>query len=117
MTGLLSYHAGLSAEDQVARDYDRRGYAVAAQRWRGKGGEIDLVLRDGAGYVFVEVKKSRNFARAADRLTPRQILRLRDAAAEFLGQSPTGLDTAARFDVALVDGIGQIHIVENALIG
>jgi putative endonuclease len=115
MSGSVSYHAGLSAEDQVARDYQRRGYPVAAHRWRGKGGEIDLVAHDGDGFVFVEVKKSRSHARAAERLSLRQIARLYDAASEFLAQCPRGLNTLARFDVALVDGQGRIEILENAL--
>lgn len=115
MSGSVSYHAGLSAEDQVARDYQRRGYPVAAHRWRGKGGEIDLVARDGDGFVFVEVKKSGSHARAAERLSLRQISRLYDAASEFLAQCPRGLNTLARFDVALVDGQGRIEILENAL--
>ncbi|WP_323035725.1 YraN family protein [Pararhodobacter sp.] len=117
MSGAVSYHAGLSAEDQVARDYVRRGFPVAARRWRGKGGEIDLILRDGAGFVFVEVKKSRDHARAAERLRPQQMQRLFAAASEYLGQCPTGLDTFARFDVALIDAQGRIQILENALSG
>ncbi|MCB1406759.1 MAG: YraN family protein [Rhodobacteraceae bacterium] len=115
MSGAVSYHAGLSAEDQVARDYERRGMPVTAHRWRGKGGEIDLIARDGDGYVFVEVKKSRDHARAAERLSARQITRLFDAASEFLGHCKSGLDTLARFDVALIDAQGRIEIVENAL--
>lgn len=115
MSGAVSYHAGLSAEDQVARDYQGRGMRVEQHRWRGKGGEIDLIVRDGDGYVFVEVKKSHNHARAAERLGPRQIQRLFDAASEYLGQCKDGLNTPARFDVALVDAIGRIEIVENAL--
>jgi len=115
MSGAVSYHAGLSAEDQVARDYQRRGYPLAAHRWRGKGGEIDLITRDGEGFVFVEVKKSRNHSRAAERVSLRQIHRLYAAASEFLAQCPRGLNTLARFDVALVDGQGRIEILENAL--
>ena len=60
-TGALAYQAGLSAEAQVAADYAARGYRPLATRWRGRCGEIDLVLADGAGLVFVEVKKSRSF--------------------------------------------------------
>ena len=115
MSGALSYHAGLSAEDQVARDYERRGLPVIAQRWRGKGGEIDLIARDNEGFVFVEVKKSRDHARAAQNLSQRQIVRLFDAASEYLGLCETGLNTPARFDVALIDAQGRIEIVENAL--
>lgn len=115
MTGSLAYHAGLSAEHQVARDYQRRGYPLAAHRWRGASGEIDLITRDGDGFVFVEVKKSRTHARAAERLGMRQIRRLMEAANEFLAGCPLGLNTFVRFDVALVDSYGRIEIVENAL--
>lgn len=115
MSGSVSYHAGLSAEDQVARHYSSRGFPVAAQRWRGAGGEIDLIARDGEMFVFVEVKKSRSHARAAERLSQRQIRRLYDAAGEFLAGCPQGLATPARFDVALVDEVGRVHILENAL--
>lgn len=115
MSGAVSYHAGLAAEDQVAREYQRRGYDLAAHRWRGKGGEIDLIARDGEGFIFVEVKKSVSHARASERLSLRQIQRLYDAAAEFLAGCPHGLNTLARFDVALIDQFGRIEIVENAL--
>ena len=36
------------------------------------------------------------------------------SASVFLGQEPAGQDTAARFDVALVDEAGRIEIIENA---
>jgi len=114
MSGAVSYYAGLAAEDQVAADYDRRGHEMCQHRWRGKGGEIDLIARDGDGYIFVEVKKSRDFVRAVERLTQRQLQRIYDAATEFLGQTVNGLDTPARIDVALVNAAGQIQIIENA---
>ena len=34
------YHAGVAAEDSVARHYAARGFTVAARRWRGKAGEV-----------------------------------------------------------------------------
>lgn len=113
--GQRSYHAGRVAEDQVAHQYEGAGHAIAARRWRGRGGEIDLVARDGAGLVFIEVKAARNHAAAAESLQPRQIARLRIAAEEYMGGEPMGLNTPARFDVALVDGTGRIEILENAL--
>lgn len=114
-TGQLGYHAGLAAEDSVARDYARRGYPLLAQRWRGSAGEIDLVVRDGDGVIFIEVKKSRSFARAVERVSQRQICRLQRAAEEFLGTQPRRSLTEARFDVALVNSRGEIHTIENAL--
>lgn len=114
MSGVISYHSGLAAEHQVAADYSRRGYELCQQRWRGKGGEIDLIARDGDGFIFIEVKKSRDFARAVERLSQRQLQRIHNAANEFIGQMPLGLDTPARIDVALVNSVGQIEIIENA---
>ena len=114
--GATSYQAGLAAEQAVERHYDGAGHAVAARRWRGSGGEIDLVLRDGAGLIFVEVKRSRDFARAAARVSRQQLERIYATASEFMAGEPMGQNTLARIDVALVDGRGRIDIIENALL-
>lgn len=112
--GRMAYHAGLAAENRIAQDYERRGFAVARRRWRGKGGEIDLILRDGNGFIFVEVKQSRDFHRAAESLTQRQMQRIYASAEEFIGMEPEGSLSAVRFDVALLDGQGDMQIIENA---
>ena len=114
MTGKTSYLAGLSAEDQVARDYQSRGNQIAARRWRGSRGEIDLVARDEDGLIFIEVKKSRDFARAAERLSQTQMERIYGAASEYLAGEPDGQNTNVRFDVALVNSTGQMQVIENA---
>jgi len=114
MSGTVSYHAGLCAEDQVAADYARRGHGTRCHRWRGKSGEIDLIAEDGDGVIFVEVKKSNDFARAAERLSTRQMGRIYRSASEYLAKMPMGQDTPSRFDVALVNQVGQIEIIENA---
>ena len=114
MTGRVGYLAGAAAEDSVVRDYERRGYGVVARRWRGQGGEIDIVLRDGADdYVFVEVKKSRDFARAAHRLSAAQLGRICQTATEFLAGIPGGMLAGMRFDLAMVDGMGRMQTLEN----
>lgn len=87
---------------------------ITARRWRGQGGEIDIVARDGEGVIFIEVKAARTHARAAERLGRAQQLRIYEAAAEFLAGEPRGSLTEARFDVALVDATGRIEILENA---
>ncbi len=112
--GKVAFHAGIAAENSVAQDYERRGLAVARRRWRGKSGEIDLIVQDGAALIFVEVKQSRNFARAAQSLSARQMQRIYLSAEEYLGQEPNGSLTDVRFDVALVDGSGATQIIENA---
>lgn len=112
--GAVSHSAGILAEGSVVRDYRDRGYEVVAERWRGKAGEIDLILRKADEYAFVEVKKAGMHAWAAERITARQIGRIYRAAQEFCGRLPTGLLTAMRFDAALVDRYGRVEIVENA---
>lgn len=115
--GQMSYHAGSAAEDAVARHYLQDGYSVAQSRWRGAGGEIDLIVTKDGALAFVEVKQSNDFAQAAARISPRQMQRIYTAAEEYLGLQPLGALTEARFDVALVNGQGRIHIIENAFGG
>lgn len=115
MSGKVSWLAGAAAEAQVASHYAQRGAEIIALRWRGSGGEIDIIAREGDTTIFIEVKKSGSHAHAARSLRQRQILRLYDAAAEYLGALPNGLNSEARFDVALLDAAGRIEIIENAL--
>jgi putative endonuclease len=112
--GSVSYYAGQAAENAVAQDYVSRGYTLARERWRGKRGEIDLIMRSDADLIFVEVKKSQSLERAALRVSRRQIDRIMGSAEEFLAGEPNGALTNVRFDVALVDQTGQLRIVENA---
>ncbi|PSL22195.1 YraN family protein [Shimia abyssi] len=111
----VNYHAGCAAEDCVARAYEGHGMTVAHRRWRGRSGELDLVLRRDDQVVFVEVKKSKSFAQAAERIRPAQMQRILSAGEEFIGTEPLGLLTDTRFDVALVNDAGQVEIIENAL--
>lgn len=90
MTGAVAYHAGLAAEDLVARDYFRRAHILTAKRWRGKSGEIDLIMRQGECVVFVEVKKSKTFATAATHLGRRQMDRICRSASEFVAGAIDG---------------------------
>lgn len=117
MSGRVSYLKGLAAEDSVVARYEAQGATILERRWRGAGGEIDLIVRLGVDVVFVEVKASATADAAAHALSERQIARLFAAAEAFLGTLPTGSLTHTRFDVALVDGAGQVTILENALIG
>ncbi|MGR3639978.1 YraN family protein [Alterinioella nitratireducens] len=115
MSGKVSYLAGLSAEDQVARDYARSGHVILSRRWRGAGGEIDLVVERDGVVIFIEVKKSRDHARAAERLSQRQLRRIFLSAEDYIGTLPDGANTNARVDVALLDAQGRICILDNVM--
>ncbi len=113
--GQRNYLAGQAAEAAVARHYENAGMRIDKRRWRGRAGEVDLIVRNREEVIFVEVKKSRDFAAAGAQLLPRQVARLLRAGEEFVGREPLGALTPMRFDVALVDGAGRIQIIENAL--
>ena len=114
MNGLVRHLSGKAAETAVACHYEAQGRPIAARRWRGRWGEIDLIARDGATVVFVEVKKSSTHAKAAERLGWHQVQRIWAAAQVFLDGEPLRSLTDVRFDVALVDALGRVEILENA---
>jgi putative endonuclease len=98
----------------VARRYEADGCPIAARRWRGRTGEIDLIARDGGRILVIEVKQAETHARAAERLSERQMARIYAAAAEFIAGEPAGQETEVRFDVALVDACGRIDVLPAA---
>ncbi|QFT82618.1 hypothetical protein FIU89_18470 [Roseovarius sp. THAF27] len=112
--GQRAYHKGASAEKSVALEYDRRGVDLLETRWRGQGGEIDLIFLDRGVYVFCEVKASDTVDSAMALLRPAQMQRIHVAASEYLGQTPEGQLSEVRFDLAVVDGQGAVTVMENA---
>ena len=116
MSGALSFHAGLAAENRVAALYLDRGCYLLAERWRCLYGEIDLISQDPktGGLIFAEVKKSRSIAAAAARLTLTQIRRIYHAAQLSVADQPLGQLTEMRFDAALVGVAGFVEIVDDA---
>jgi putative endonuclease len=50
---------GREAEEAAARLLERAGLRILARNVRFRAGELDLVCRDGARWVFVEVKARR----------------------------------------------------------
>ena len=112
--GAAAWRSGVLAEDGVARSYEAKGCAIARRRWRSPFGEVDLIARDGAVVVVVEVKKARRLDDAAHRLSRRQMDRLCAAAAVFCEGEPKGARTDLRFDLALVDETGRVRVIENA---
>ncbi|MFK7744215.1 MAG: YraN family protein [Roseobacter sp.] len=113
--GRMNYHSGVAAEVAVERAYRRKGYVVAARRWRGNAGEIDLIFRQGTDLVFVEVKKSASFDRARHRISFRQQRRILAAATEFAASEPRGMLSDMRVDAALVNATGEVEILQNAI--
>ena len=93
---------GERAEGLVAADYESRGYTVVGRRWRGGGGELDLVCRLEDEIVMVEIKSARS-SRAGPPLawlSEAQRRRWRAAAAAYLrGMDSKGRGLRLRFDL------------------
>ncbi|MEM6636612.1 MAG: YraN family protein [Pseudomonadota bacterium] len=113
--GRRNHLAGQAAEAIVANHYASQGYQIAASRWRGKSGELDLVFSRGASTVFVEVKKSRSLERAAESLKPRQIERILAAVSEYMAMLPAGQSSDVRIDVALLDDKGMLEVLTGVI--
>jgi putative endonuclease len=112
--GRRAYLSGQAAEAGVLRAYERRGATLLHQRWRGRSGEIDMILRTPDTYLFCEVKQASSFDLAIERLNQGQMRRIHAAASEYLGFLPEGQLAPVRFDLGIVDGRGDVRILENA---
>jgi putative endonuclease len=67
--------------------------------------------------IFVEVKFSRTHDLAASHVSAAQVARIFATVDEFLAGEPNGLLTDVRIDLALVDGLGRVEVIENAFAG
>lgn len=92
----------------------RQGLRLVARNHRCRFGEIDLILRDAAILVFVEVRfrRSTRFGSPAETVDNRKQRRLIAAASHYLHSHPSVLP--CRFDVVAISGQNQIHWIKHA---
>ena len=100
----LKQAAGADAEDEAARFLSSHGLAIVARNFRTRFGEIDLVARDGAVLVFVEVclRTHGDFGGAAESVDASKRGRIIAAAHAYLAL--LAAEPACRFDVVTLDG-------------
>ena len=109
---------GKTGEDLACAELEKRGYAIVARRYRKRGGELDIVARDGPTLVFVEVKArhGRAFGEAAEAVTVFKRRRITRLALDYI----TGhhlADCPCRFDVVSIhldSGAAVIELFQNA---
>jgi putative endonuclease len=102
--------SGAAAESLAAEFLEGRGLVVVERNYRCRGGEIDLIARDGATLVFVEVRlrTSDAFGGARASITSAKRRRLKFAAGLFL--SGLKQEPPCRFDAILLDGLDASRI-------
>ncbi len=101
-----SYRRALGRQGEALAEMALRekGYRVVARNWRCREGEVDLVARDGADWVFVEVRTRRlgegpSPEESLTRTKQQRLLRL----AEVFLQAHGLQEVAWRVDVVAVE--------------
>ncbi|MHB0859301.1 MAG: YraN family protein [Anaerolineae bacterium] len=108
--------------EQLASDaLVSRGYEIVARNWRCATGELDIVARDGACWVFVEVKTRRGRGRGLpeDAFTPRKGARVSQLAEQYLAEQGLA-DVDWRVDLIAVelgagDRLSRLDVVPCAV--
>ncbi len=110
---MISRVAQGTAAEKLALDYlQARGLTLVTHNFRCRGGELDLIMRDGEALVFVEVRSRRHsrYGTPAESVTRTKQQRLLRAAALYLQRQH--LDLPCRFDVVAILQTGDAPRVE-----
>jgi putative endonuclease len=109
---------GKTGERLACAELRRRGYAILANRYRTRSGELDIVAREGRTIVFVEVKarSSDRYGMPGEAITWHKRRRLCLMAQDYLARHRLG-HVPCRFDVVTVmtDGARRrVEVIRNA---
>ncbi|WP_192867815.1 YraN family protein [Thaumasiovibrio subtropicus] len=102
-----SRHKGQAYEAQAEQYLRRQGLVACQRNFQIRGGEIDLIMRDGDTWVFIEVKyrQSEQYGSGLDAIDHRKLKRLKRTALFWLKQQNINSHMAAfRFDVVYIFG-------------
>jgi putative endonuclease len=112
---LTTLASGLAAEELALAFLKKQGLTLVERNWRCRGGELDLIMRDGAFWVFVEVRKraSSAFGGAGASITAEKCRKLQHAAAVYLNTH--AIDAPCRFDAVLFEGGAAANWLKNII--
>ena len=98
--------SGKSAETRAEEYLTQQGLSCLTRNYRCRVGEIDLVMRDGACLVFVEVRyrKNRNYGGAIESITVSKQAKIKRAAEIYMQKHPKQNYQSCRFDVVAASG-------------
>lgn len=106
---------GSRYESLAAAFLETEGCEILERNFHCREGEIDLIARDGAYLVFVEVKyrSSLRCGSPAEAVGLSKIRHIRAAALAYLSRCPDGEKSPCRFDVVEILG-NRIHHIKDA---
>lgn len=115
---LESKNKGVEAE-QLACDYlQASGLQLVQRNFSCRYGEIDLIMKDGNTFVFIEVRyrKNRNFGGASASVTVAKQRRIIKTALSYLQQNMP--ESSMRFDVVAIEGTqAEVEWIKDAFLG
>jgi len=117
--GASNQQVGEAGEELAVALLSAKGYRIIERNFRCKGGEVDIVARDGSTLVFVEVKTRRDLSYGPPQLavTPFKQRQISKAALTWLARAKKP-DAAARFDVVAITLLAgaspQVEHIVNA---
>lgn len=94
---------------------EKQGLVILERNFRSRNGEIDLIAKDGAYLVFVEVKYRATAAKGdpAEAVSFYKQNHIRRTAQYYLYSRRYGEDTPCRFDIVSMLG-SEIRWIKNA---
>lgn len=118
--GMISKtHKGKHYEAVAERYLSGDGLSIITRNFHARGGEIDLIMRDGQTIVFVEVRyrQSQHYGHAAETVTKSKMNNIIRAANVWLKQQGlSSYTTDYRFDlIAIHNGGKEIDWIQNAI--
>jgi putative endonuclease len=95
---------GQAGEDLACAYLQQHGLRVMERNYRCRGGEIDIIARDGGTVVFVEVKErtGASHGTAVEAVTPMKRSRVVRAARTYAARHALS-ESPLRFDVVAID--------------
>ncbi len=110
---------GSRYEEQAAAFLAEQGLVILERNYRCRGGEIDIVAREGKTYVFCEVKyrKTSMSGDPAEAVDGRKQRKIYLAASWYLREHRLPEDTPCRFDVVALWGTNEAERGKRSLSG
>lgn len=104
---------GKLGEERALKFLKERGYKIVAENYRWRGGEIDIIARDGDCLAFIEVKAraSQSFGLPEEAITDYKKRRIIRTARRYIAEHNPEVDL--RFDVVAIAG-GEARLYKDA---
>lgn len=106
---------GTSYEIKAEEYLIQKGYKILERNFRNRGGEIDIIAKDGEYFCFVEVKyrRTNDYGSPLEAVNYHKQNQIRKVANYYLMKNKLSEWTPCRFDVIAFVGDEMTHI-ENA---